>query len=1003
MEHPSRYMIGIDLGTTNSVVAYCDRQAGTNQETPEIQVFQVPQLVAEGEVRAIPTLPSFLYFPSEHDLSSGGMRLPWEERPESVAGVLAREQGALVPGRQVTSAKSWLCHGAVDRRAKLLPWEAEPLEPRISPVDASARYLTHLRNAWNHSVAASGGAELRFENQEIVLTVPASFDEEARELTVEAAHQAGLEALTLLEEPLAAFYAWIAAHEDLLNIAPKPRRAGRRPRGSPPPLAPRPGRGGESAAVVSLPGREGETRLGAPVPLQDGDLVLICDVGGGTTDFSLIRARLAGHQVRFERIAIGEHLLLGGDNLDLALARRIEEKLNAPRLSLRQRHALRRACCAAKERLLGNPGLERLPISILGSGRAVVGGALSAEVTRDEVVEILTAGFLPLTAADDLPAHDRRVGLRELGLPFASEPAITKHLAAFLTQAALAIERGGARHGVPAAMIRPDAILFNGGFFAPAVTREKIVEAVAGWFRGESNDWRPKILNNEAPESAVAIGAAYYGRVRRGGGLRIRAGSARTYYIGVQSEGGQGHAPQAVCVLPAGIEEGTTLPLANREFAVLTNRPVSFTLYSSTTRHNEHGEVAVLEEEQIHRHAPLVTLLRYGKKSRQIELGVQLKASFTEVGTLELWCESLKTQHRWRLQFELRGDEGQLQEAGPLPAHAPAPIAEESLEAAGKLIREVFGSVHDASKREARGQDARILAGGTPALQPEAIVNKLEATLGHNKDAWPMSAIRNLCDVLAEVADGRAKSRRHEARWLNLFGFCLRPGFGALLDDWRINQARRVYLAGPSFPKDPQCQVEWLVLWRRVAGGLNAGQQHELYQKYGAVLGISGKKTSGRLNSQVEHEGWRLLASLEHLPASLRQSLGEELLARIRKEPTDKAWLWSLGRVGARIPLYGPLNCIVAVETASKWLMALLDLPEFTTETASAIVQLGSRTSDHLRDIDDDLRQKAIARLAAAGTADELSRGLQQYVPPAQADALRIFGESLPEGLRLVG
>ncbi|MGC9994901.1 MAG: Hsp70 family protein [Terriglobia bacterium] len=963
MQDSSRYIIGIDLGTTNSVVAYLDKQ-----EASAIQVFQVPQLVAEGEVRSLPTLPSFLYFPSEQDLSAGSMKLPWEERPESVAGVLAREQGALLPGRQVSSAKSWLCHEAVDRRAKLLPWGAEPPEPMVSPVEASARYLTHLRNAWNHSsAAASPGAEMRFENQEIVLTVPASFDEEARELTVEAAHLAGLEKLTLLEEPLAAFYAWIAAHQDALNMAPALRRAGRRPRSSP----------------------------AGKIELKDGELVLICDVGGGTSDFSLIRVRFANQQVQFERIAIGEHLLLGGDNLDLALARRVEEKLHAPTLSLRQRHALRRTCCAAKERLLSDPALDRLPISVLGSGRALVGGTLTSELTRDEVVEVLTGGFLPQTAPDNVPAHDRRFGLRELGLPYATEPAITKHLAAFLV---------GARHGVPpqegdsapTPMIRPDAILFNGGFFAPGVTREKIVDAVVGWFSG-SNAWRPKILGNHTPESAVAIGAAYYGRVRRGGGLRIRAGSARTYYIRVQSEGAQDHAPQAVCVLPSGVEEGTTLPLPNREFAVLTNRPVTFTLYSSTTRHDEHGEVALLDANQVHRHAPLVTLLRYGKKSRQIELGVQLTASFTEVGTLELWCESLKTQHRWRLQFELRGNEAQPEEAAATPSQAPPPIPTQTVEAAAKLIREVFGSAH-----EAHGQDARATAGGTPPPQPETIVSKLEATLGHSKDSWPMATIRSLCDVLAEVAGGRAKSRRHEARWLNLFGFCLRPGFGALLDDWRINQARRVYLAGPSFPNDPQCQVEWLVLWRRVAGGLNAGQQRELYQKYGALLGISGKKTSGRLNSQVEHEGWRLLASLEHLPATLRASLGEELLARICKEPAEKAWLWSLGRVGARIPLYGPLNCVVSVETASKWLQALLDLTEFTVETASAVVQLGSLTGDHLRDIDQDLRQKAMARLTATGISDDLSRGLREYVPPAQADAMRIFGESLPEGLRLV-
>jgi hypothetical protein len=983
MDDSSRYIIGIDLGTTNSVVAYLDKQ-----QASAIQVFQVPQLVAEGEVRAMPTLPSFLYFSTEHDLSAGSMKLPWEEWPESVAGVLAREQGALVPGRQVSSAKSWLCHDAVDRRAKLLPWGAEPPDPMVSPVEASSRYLAHLRNAWNNSPGLSGGAEMRFESQEIVLTVPASFDEEARELTVEAARQAGLEKLTLLEEPLAAFYAWIAAHQDALNAAPALRRAKTRPRSSAPPLTPLPARGGEQ-------GRQA-------VPLQDGELVLICDVGGGTSDFSLIRVRFVDQQVQFERIAIGEHLLLGGDNLDLALARRVEEKLHAPKLSLRQRHALRRTCCAAKERLLSDSALDRLPISVLGGGRAVVGGTLVSELTRDEVVEVLTGGFLPRTAPDDLPAHDRRVGLRELGLPYASEPAITKHLAAFLVGARPGVNLQG-REGepvpghdaAPMPMVRPDAILFNGGFFAPAVTREKIVEAVSGWLSGSSS-WRPKILSNQAPESAVAIGAAYYGQVRRGGGLRIRAGSARTYYIGVQSEGLQDRAPQAVCVLPSGIEEGTTLPLENREFAVLTNRPVTFTLYSSTTRHDDHGEVAVLDEAEIHRHAPLVTLLRYGKKSRQIELGVRLTASFTEVGTLELWCESLKTQHRWRLQFELRGKEGQ--PSGVAPPQSPPPIPGESVEAATKLIRAVFGP-----EREARGQDASRPTGETPAPQPETIVNKLEAALGHNKDAWPVGTIRSLCDVLAEVAGGRAKSRRHEARWLNLFGFCLRPGFGALLDDWRINQARRVYLAGPSFPKDPQVQVEWLVLWRRVAGGLNAGQQRELYQKYGALLAISGKKSSGRLNSQVEHEGWRLLASLEHLPASLRASLGEELLVRIKKEPTDKAWLWSLGRVGARIPLYGPLNCVVSVETASKWLQALLDLTEFTAETASAIVQLGSLTGDHLRDIDQELRQKAIARLNAAGVSDDLSRGLREYVPPAQADATRIFGESLPEGLRLVG
>ena len=364
------------------------------------------------------------------------------------------------------------------------------------------------------------------------------------------------------------------------------------------------------------------------------------------------------------------------------------------------------------------------------------------------------------------------------------------------------------------------------------------------------------------------------------------------------------------------------------------------------------------------------------------------------------------TPHRWRLQFELRGDKGRVQAAAPIPQPPPLPaIPEESLDSAEKLIRTLFRRAHGASAHEAIG--------------PEVLVSKLESALGRNKESWPLDAIRKLSDILAEVADGRAKSERHEARWLNMFGFCLRPGFGALRDDWRVNQALRLRQAGLVFPSDLQCQVQRLVLWRRVAGGLSRDQQREQYEEHASMLGVRGRKARGqehasmlgvkekkasgqRLNRQLEHEGWRLLASLEHLPVSLRAALGEELLARIKKEPADKAWLWSLGRLGERIPLYGPISCVVAVQIASKWLKTLLDLPVFTSDTASAVVQLGSRTNDRMRDIADSLRQRAIGRLEAAGFTNESSRGLQEYVPAAQADALRIFGESLPDGLRLV-
>ena len=592
---PSRYLIGIDLGTTNSVVAYIDTQEVADIGFP-IHVLPVPQLVGHGEVRTLPVLPSFLYFPTEDEVSAGTVSATWNEDPPMVTGVLAREQGALVPSRQVSSAKSWLSYPGVHRHAKILPAQAELPQPMISPVEASARYLMHLRDAWNGALGTD--PETRFEHQEIILTVPGSFDEEARELTVEAARRAKLDKLTLLEEPLAAFYAWIAAN------------------------------------------RHPQARGGDNDDLYDGELILICDIGGGTTDFSLVRARLVNGELQFERTAIGEHLLLGGDNLDFALAHHLEKKLKDIKPTLRQRYALRRSCCAAKERLLTDSSLERLPVTVLGSGRAVIGQALSVDLSREEVLQILTAGFLPITAPDELPEHGRPKGLRELGLPYVSDPAITKHLAAFLTHAAVAMNNSLANQQ----MARPNAVLFNGGFCAPVVTRERIVEAISAWFSGAQNGWRPEVLKSEAVDSAVARGAAYYGSVRRGTGLRIKAGSARTYYIGLGSDDGL----QGICVLPAGVEEGTTLPILNRDFSVLANRPVSFTLYSSRTRHDAHGEVAALDEASAHRLPPLVTLLRYGKKMRDAYLTVRLRASFTEVGTLELWCESRDTPHRWR-------------------------------------------------------------------------------------------------------------------------------------------------------------------------------------------------------------------------------------------------------------------------------------------------------------------------------------------------------------------
>lgn len=957
----TRYIVGIDLGTTNSALAAFD--STQPEEAAHIEVQAVPQLVNPGEVEDRTLLPSFLFLPGELDFPKGSLALPWDKSPECVIGELARKRGAENPTRLIASAKSWLSYEAVNRSAPILPWQAPDEVPKLSPLEVSSRYLQYLRSVWDVRFTKKN-PELVLSEQEILLAVPASFDEVARELRLRAAEQAGLKNVTLLEEPQAAFYAWIEAQ-----------------------------------------GESWRKRV------KVGDLILVCDVGGGTTDFTLIAVSEEQGELALRRVAVGDHILLGGDNVDLALARRIEAKLNHPKLTLRQQNALRRQCCAAKERLLSDGRLKRVPIGVLGGGRSLVGGALHTELTREEVEETLAQGFLPLTQPDDLPAREKRTGLRELGLPYATEAAITKHLAAFLMRSAESGERNrqeGAEQ--PAinrrALAKPDAILFNGGFFTPPVTRDRIVDAVANWFQNPKpqtpdpklSSWRPKVLSNKSPEGAVAIGAAYYGHVRKHGGLRVSGGSARAYYIGVQTESAKPRTPNsgpqtpnsipAVCVLPRETEEGTTLDLSGREFKVLANRPVSFTLYSSTTRQDAHGDLVPLNEEEVHRHAPLITVLRYGKRSRDAEIAVQLSTSFTGVGTLELWCESRTTDHRWRLQFQLRGagEPVEVEVTEDVPDETQAVIPDETLAQAARLIRAVFGRPHD------------VIAGET--ISPETLTSRIESLFGYGKDAWPILTIRALADALADVSDGRKKSAKHEARWLNLYGFCLRPGFGAPADDWRVTQARKIYMAGLAFGKEFQCQVEWLVLWRRVAGGLNANQQHELYHKLRALLGL-GQKKPARLNTQVERESWRLLASLEYLAAQNRAALGKELLTRIKGQPTNQSFLWSLGRLGARVPLYGPLNGVIPADVAADWIKQLMKLP-VTPETASAVAHLGARTNDTLRDIDATLRERITSQLKEAGASENLMEGLREYVPPSRGDAARMFGESLPEGLRLV-
>ncbi len=950
----SPFLVAIDLGTTNCAVAAVDTRA----RRPRVSLFPILQLTGPSLVAPRALLPSFLYFGEPHEIESGEIALPWSPAPDAIIGVLARERGALAPARLVASAKSWLAHPGVDRRAAILPWGATA-SPRISPVEASARYLMHIRDAWN-AVIAAGDDRLRLERQRIVLTVPASFDEEARELTVEAARAAQLAHLTLLEEPIAAFYAWIAERHA--------RRSSRTDR----------------------------ARLSEDRTLADGRIALVCDVGGGTSDFSLIRVGIEAGAATFERIAIGDHLLLGGDNVDLALATLVERRLieSRPdaRLAITQRAALRRLCSAAKEQLLGDAAPDRIAITILGAGRTLIGDAMTTDLTQDDVRWTLDE-FLPITAPGDIAAaRDRRAGLRELGLPYETDPAITRHLAAFLARAAAAnacapadpLEAAVGPTVVTVAglrMIRPDLVLFNGGFFTPQVARDRVVQALAAWF-GEA----PSVLATSNLESAVAVGSATYARLRAGLGPSmpmVKAGSGRAYYVGLHAPRGEPATP-AVCVISRGTEEGTEIRLEH-PFTVATNRPILFSLYSSTIRSDRAGDILSLQPgEDFSEHAPLITVLRYGRKSRQVELPVRLAVAFTEVGILELWCQSQVSDHVWRLHFQVRGEPDDEEDGGASSTPSDAVVADERVTAAGGAFRSVLVAVDG-------------------AITAETLVAHLEQTIGFGKTAWPLAVMRRFTDVLIGVAADRRASASREARWLNLFGFCFRPGFGAAKDPWRIGEARKIYAAGLAFPGAVQNRVEWLVLWQRVAGGFSTGQQRELAQRVAAELGLVGKRAAW-LNRQVERESWRLLASLERLDAAERVTIGDELVRRVRRDTDNASLLWAIGRLAARAPLYGPLSSIVPPQDAGRWVDALLSIKKITPELAAAIVQIAARVGDPLRDLDEEQLGRARTRMREGGIDGDALLPLEEVVVATSTfDANRVFGEPLPDGLRLDG
>ena len=916
------YIVGIDLGTSNTVVAY----AAPGKQ--EVELFEIEQLVSPGQVAARPLLPSVRFHPAAGEISPGDLQLPWSTADGSetvLTGRLALDLGAQVPGRLVASAKSWLSHALVDRMAPILPWGAEEDVAKVSPVAASASYMAHVRAAWLHRFPKSP-----LEQQQVILTVPASFDEGARALTLEAARQADLPHLRLLEEPQAAFYDWLFRHRQRLAEE-----------------------------------------------LEQTRLLMVCDVGGGTTDLTLIQVAIHDGEPELTRIGVGNHLMLGGDNMDLALAHLVESRLpgNEAKLSAARFSQLTARCRAAKEQLLSSSAPEAVQVTLLGGGSKLIGGARTIELKRDEVLQVIVDGFFPRVAPDE-PLQQRRAALVEFGLPYPADPAITRHVAAFLHRHAQAARQALADEHSEDRLPVPDTLLFNGGVFRAGALAERLHSTLGEW-RGAAL----RILYNDNPDIAVARGAVAYALLRKAGGRGIGGGSARSYFLVLEDEGKQ---RRGVCILPRGSEEGHEIRLTERTFSLRLGQPVRFHLASSVSdTAYKPGEIAELTDEDFIRLPPIATVVQAHAGSTQRDVRVQVITSMTEVGTLELHCVSTEdAARRWLLEFQLRGSDGEpVVSADALPPRFADAV---------QCIETVFG----ARSQALESKEVRRLR------------SQLEHLLG-KREHWDMALLRALFDALMQRARRRRRSAEHERLWLNLAGFCLRPGLGYALDEWRIEQLCALHAQGIEYVGESQNWSEWWTLWRRAAGGLPAALQEKLLAELApSLLKESATKTRSRLATAIagSHDDMlRLVASLERLPIEHKLDLGERLLERLRKGSEKALGWWALGRIGARQSLYGSAHQVVSPEVAGRWLEAVLAVDWKKVEPAAfAATQLARLTGDRSRDLPDELRERVLVRLRAINASATWIEQIGRVVELDQADERRAFGESLPAGLRLL-
>ena len=834
----------------------------------------------------------------------------------AVLGEAARLLGAKSQGRLVTSAKSWLSHTAVDHAAPILPWGSDDSVFKVSPLAASAGYLTHVRCVWEQRFPTAPLAR-----QNVVITVPASFDESARSLTLEAAKIAGLHNVRLLEEPQAVCYDWLRRHAGNIKSS-----------------------------------------------LADSRLLLVCDVGGGTTDLTLIKIEYGHAEPQLTRIGVGDHLMLGGDNIDLALAHLAENRLRMDdkKLSSADLSQLLEQCRIAKERLLAAEAPEQIAVTLLGSGSKLIGGSRSTALSREEVRRIALDGFLPLSGLQELP-DKKRSGVIEFGLPYAAEPAISKHIAAFLQLHAQAAKTALAGDGIV-----PEALLLNGGVFRSTTMVQRVMDLLASW-RG-----KPLVLlENGHPELAVAYGAVSYAIARLNKSIKIGGGAARSYFLLV--DGGADQTRHAVCILPKGSEEGREFLLADRQFALRLGQPVRFHLLSNSADGDYRpGEVVEVDDERFHSLPPLAVAFEGREKA---EVAVQLLANYTEIGTLQLQCVAVAdAAQRWNVEFQIRN-----KAKAVVNTQLPANTAQ-----ALEKIQLVFG----AKSRQVDPQAVKTLRAD------------LEKIVSMPRAEWETPLLREMFTALLEGGKYRRRSEAHERVWLSLTGFCLRPGFGYPLDDWRGEQLWKYYPESLQFVNEKQNWTEWWTLWRRVAGGLDVSAQQRIFNDISKFINPAAARQAG-VAKQLPTRGYedmvRLAAALERLPVADKCLLGAWLLKRLEKagEP-EQSW-WAVGRIGARILFYGNNHDVIPSATAESWLQQLLKTDwKKQPQAAFAATLLARRCDDRSRDIDESLRLKVIEKLKLAKASASWLEMVAEFKQLDEQQEKQIFGESLPPGLKLI-